>query len=234
MLLGSETIWEATRVIPIRTFYNGSCRTKYSQMFYTHPISYGRNTLKCFVFLQRARCNFISTLKSWTAGWVSSLFLCFHFGFFFLPGFSGRMHSAGGVLVRPGYAGHRQHSNYQQGQHMQGTEFDWNVHQNYDTLQYSTLQYSTSRIANSQSTSNTLPIVGSSRSYTVFLTSEEEKTILNRMIHMHMIQDHQIKALTSSHVQLLNTMFANKKKRLDCFNAGPKAKESEKTESCDN
>ena len=38
------------------------------------------------------------------------------------------------------------------------------------------------------------------------------------MINMHMIADSEIKELSPSHVQLLNTMFANKKKRLDCFN----------------
>ena len=93
------------------------------------------------------------------------VFVCSTLVFSSLPGFSGKMHSAGGFLVRPGYAGYRQHFNYQQGQHMQGPQFDWNVRQNYDTLQYSTLQYS----------ANILPIADSSKCYTVFFTLEEER-----------------------------------------------------------
>ena len=41
---------------------------------------------------------------------------------------------------------------------------------------------------------------------------------------MHMIPDNQTEALSASHVQLLNTLFANKKKRLNCFNATTKTK----------
>jgi hypothetical protein len=62
------------------------------------------------------------------------------------------------------------------------------------------------------------PIAETGRSFTIIFTSEEEKNVLTRMIHMHMISDKQTKELNPSHVQLLNTMFANKKKRLDCFN----------------
>ncbi len=35
---------------------------------------------------------------------------------------------------------------------------------------------------------------------------------------MRLISDSSIKELTQQHVQLLNTTFANKKQRLDCFN----------------
>ena len=64
-------------------------------------------------------------------------------------------------------------------------------------------------------------------SFTVIFTSEEEKIVLKRIIQMHMISDHHTKKLNPSHVQLLNTMLANKKKRLDCFND----REKERTES---
>ena len=42
------------------------------------------------------------------------------------------------------------------------------------------------------------------------------------MRNMHLISDSTTKELSQHHVQLLNTTFANKKKRLDCFNEKPK------------
>ena len=81
--------------------------------------------------------------------------------------------------------------------------------QNYDAL------YSSSSSFNLQPT----PVAtDSSRSYTVIFSHDEEQCVIKRMINMHMISDSEIKELSPSHVQLLNTMFANKKKRLDCFN----------------
>ncbi len=49
-------------------------------------------------------------------------------------------------------------------------------------------------------------------------TNKEKKLVLKRMIKMQMISDYQTNELSQSHVQILNTMFANRKKRLDCFN----------------
>ena len=87
------------------------------------------------------------------------------------------------------------------------------MQQNYDTL-----RHSSSRIVTVHSAPSILPIAENGRSFTVIFTSEEEKIVLKRMMHMHMISDQHTKELNPSHVQLLNTMFANKKKRLDCFN----------------
>jgi len=42
------------------------------------------------------------------------------------------------------------------------------------------------------------------------------------MRNMRLISDSTTKELSQHHVQLLNTTFANKKKRLDCFNEKPK------------
>jgi hypothetical protein len=39
---------------------------------------------------------------------------------------------------------------------------------------------------------------------------------------MHLISDSKAKELSQHHVQFLNTTFANKKKRLDCFDEKPK------------
>ncbi len=76
------------------------------------------------------------------------------------------------------------------------------------------------------STPNKLPIAVSSRMNRVFFTSEERKNILRRMKNMHIISDHQTKDFRPSHVrvQLLNTVFANKK-RLDCFSDSLRDKE---------
>jgi hypothetical protein len=47
---------------------------------------------------------------------------------------------------------------------------------------------------------------------------------------MHLISDSTIQELGQHHVQLLNTTFANKKKRLDCFDEKPQ-KNLEKQDS---
>ena len=90
------------------------------------------------------------------------------------------------------------------------SEFGWNMQPNYDMLRNSS--------GTVHSAPSIPPIAETGRSFTIIFTSEEEKNVLTRMIHMHMILDNQTKELNPSHVQLLNTMFANKKKRLDCFN----------------
>jgi hypothetical protein len=97
--------------------------------------------------------------------------------------------------------------------HNPTTGFGWNMQQNYDTL-----RNSSARIVTVHSAPSIPPIAETGRSYTIIFTSEEEKIVLKRMIHMRMISDQHTKELNPSHVQLLNTMFANKKKRLDCFN----------------
>jgi hypothetical protein len=81
------------------------------------------------------------------------------------------------------------------------------MQQNYDTL-----RYSSSRIVTVHSAPSIPPIAETGRSVTVIFTSEEEKIVLKRTMHMHMISDQHTKELNPSHVQLLNTMFANKKK----------------------
>ena len=67
-----------------------------------------------------------------------------------------------------------------------------------------------------------IPAADSSRSFTIIFNSDEQKCILGRMRNMHLISDSTTKELSQHHVQLLNTTFANKKKRLDCFNEKPK------------
>jgi len=61
------------------------------------------------------------------------------------------------------------------------------------------------------------PITDTCRRYTVVFTSDEEQCDLKRMKNIHMISDYKTKDLNQYQVQLLNTMFANKKKQLDCF-----------------
>ena len=98
--------------------------------------------------------------------------------------------------------------------------FGWNMQPNYDMLRNSS--------GTVHSAPSIPPIAETGRSFTVFFTSEEEKNVLTRMIHMQMITDRHTKELNPSHVQLLNTMFANKKKRLNCFNDREKEREESK------
>ena len=51
---------------------------------------------------------------------------------------------------------------------------------------------------------------------TVSFKPKEETKVLRRMAQMHLIEDMTTTQLNQSHVQLLNTMFANSKK-LECF-----------------
>jgi hypothetical protein len=76
------------------------------------------------------------------------------------------------------------------------------------------------------------PAADSSRAFTIIFNSDEQKCILGRMRNMRLISDSTTKELSQHHVQLLNTTFANKKKRLDhdCFNEKPK-KSLEKQDS---
>jgi hypothetical protein len=67
-----------------------------------------------------------------------------------------------------------------------------------------------------------IPAADSSRAFTIIFNSDEKKCILGRMRNMRLISDSTTKELSQHHVQLLNTTFANKKKRLDCFNEKPK------------
>ena len=79
------------------------------------------------------------------------------------------------------------------------SEFGWNMQPNYDML-----RNSSSRIGAVHSGPSIPPIAETGRSFTVIFTSEEEKNVLTRMIHMHMITDHHTKELNLSHVQLLS------------------------------
>ena len=64
------------------------------------------------------------------------------------------------------------------------------MHPNYDML-----RNSSSRIGTVHSAPSIPPIAETGRSFTVIFTSEEEKNVLKRMIHMRMITDHHTKEL---------------------------------------
>ncbi len=66
----------------------------------------------------------------------------------------------------------------------------------------------------------------SSRSFTIDFTHDEQQSVIKRMINMNLISDSKTKELSPHHVQLLNTMFANKKKRLECFNEKKKKRKN--------
>ncbi len=65
----------------------------------------------------------------------------------------------------------------------------------------------------------------SSRSFTIDFTHDKQQSVIKRMINMNLISDSKTKVLSPHHVQLLNTMFANKKKRLECFDQTKKKQE---------
>jgi hypothetical protein len=65
----------------------------------------------------------------------------------------------------------------------------------------------------------------SSRSFTIEFTHDEQQSVIKKMINMNLISDSETKELSPHHVQLLYTMFANKKKCLECFHETNKKQE---------
>jgi hypothetical protein len=123
-------------------------------------------------------------------------------------GFSPQLYNSSPALRHPIASLHSQH----QPSHLFSTSgYGFNGQQSYDALHRLGLTLQPQPMTS-------IPAADSSRAFSIILNSDEQKCILGIMMNMRLISDSTTKELSPHHVQLLNTTFANKKKRLDCFN----------------
>ena len=129
--------------------------------------------------LSRARCNFISAFKTTycRVGFNLKLFLLFCFN---LSQRENMMYHQHGLF--PSSAGNMMYPQHGLHYYNPTSGFGWNMQPNYDMLRNSS--------GTVHSAPSIPPIAETGRRFTIIFTIEEEKNVLTRMIHMHMISDH--------------------------------------------